>query len=75
MCAQNIDGSSTIKNDIVGSLNIGVKKDTNVDINGKVNIGSYFSVATCSGQSSTCPEGGLKASANIDGATNVGAKS
>ncbi|KRW09597.1 hypothetical protein AO743_24915, partial [Escherichia coli] len=42
-------------------------------INGTVNIKDYFSVATCNGQSSTCPEGGLNASAKIDKSASVGA--
>ncbi|MCT7423102.1 autotransporter outer membrane beta-barrel domain-containing protein [Escherichia coli] len=72
--AENIDGSSTISNrDISGSLNIGINKDANIDINGTVNIKDYFSVATCNGQSSTCPEGGLNASAKIDKSASVGA--
>ncbi|QMK71516.1 autotransporter outer membrane beta-barrel domain-containing protein (plasmid) [Escherichia coli] len=72
--AKNIDGSSTISNrDISGSLNIGINKDANIDINGTVNIKDYFSVATCNGQSSTCPEGGLNASAKIDKSASVGA--
>ena len=72
--AENIDGSSTISNKgISGSLNIGVKQDANVNVNGTVNIEGYFSVATCNGQSSTCPEGGLNASANIDKSASVGA--
>ncbi|EFG4436560.1 autotransporter outer membrane beta-barrel domain-containing protein [Escherichia coli] len=72
--AENINGSSTISNrDISGSLNIGVNKDANIDINGTVNIKDYFSVATCNGQSSTCPEGGLNASAKIDKSASVGA--
>lgn len=45
--AENIDGSSSISNkDISGSLNIGIKQDANVNINGTVNIKDYFSVAT-----------------------------
>ncbi|WP_307721953.1 autotransporter outer membrane beta-barrel domain-containing protein, partial [Escherichia coli] len=56
-----------------GSLNIGINKDANIDINGTVNIKDYFSVATCNGQSSTCPEGGLNASAKIDKSASVGA--
>ncbi|HCW1239334.1 TPA: autotransporter outer membrane beta-barrel domain-containing protein [Escherichia coli] len=72
--AENINGSSTISNrDISGSLNIGINKDANIDINGTVNIKDYFSVATCNGQSSTCPEGGLNASAKIDKSASVGA--
>ncbi|HFL4211562.1 TPA: autotransporter outer membrane beta-barrel domain-containing protein [Escherichia coli] len=72
--AENIDGSSSISNkDISGSLNIGIKQDANVNINGIVNIKDYFSVATCNGQSSTCPAGGLNASANIDKSASVGA--
>ncbi|HGF6107905.1 TPA: autotransporter outer membrane beta-barrel domain-containing protein [Escherichia coli] len=72
--AENIDGSSSISNkDISGSLNIGIKQDANVNINGTVNIKDYFSVATCNGQSSTCPAGGLNASANIDKSASVGA--
>ncbi|MBZ8327786.1 autotransporter outer membrane beta-barrel domain-containing protein [Escherichia coli] len=72
--AENIDGSSSISNkDISGSLNIGIKQDANVNINGTVNIKDYFSVATCNGQSSTCPAGGLNASANIDNSASVGA--
>ena len=72
--AENIDGSSIISNkDISGSLNIGIKQDANVNINGTVNIKDYFSVATCNGQSSTCPAGGLNASANIDKSASVGA--
>ncbi|EEU9398637.1 autotransporter outer membrane beta-barrel domain-containing protein [Escherichia coli] len=72
--AENINGSSTISNrDISGSLNIGIDKDANIDINGTVNIKDYFSVATCNGQSSTCPEGGLNASAKIDKSASVGA--
>ncbi|ENH2192188.1 autotransporter outer membrane beta-barrel domain-containing protein [Escherichia coli] len=72
--AENIDGSSTISNrDISGSLNIGINKDANIDINGTVNIKDYFSVATCNGQSSTCPAGGLNASANINNSATVGA--
>ncbi|EHU6143569.1 autotransporter outer membrane beta-barrel domain-containing protein [Escherichia coli] len=72
--AENIDGSSTISNrDISGSLNIGINKDANIDINGTVNIKDYFSVATCNGQSSTCPEDGLNASAKIDKSASVGA--
>ncbi|HFL4822283.1 TPA: autotransporter outer membrane beta-barrel domain-containing protein [Escherichia coli] len=72
--AENIDGSSTISNrDISGSLNIGINNDANIDINGTVNIKDYFSVATCNGQSSTCPEGGLNASAKIDKSASVGA--
>ncbi|EHV0086442.1 autotransporter outer membrane beta-barrel domain-containing protein, partial [Escherichia coli] len=72
--AENIDGSSSISNkDISGSLNIGIKQDANVNINGTVNIKDYFSVATCNGQSSTCPTGGLNASANIDKSASVGA--
>ncbi|EHH5004306.1 autotransporter outer membrane beta-barrel domain-containing protein, partial [Escherichia coli] len=50
-----------------------IKNNANVDINGTVNIKDYFSVATCNGQSSTCPEGGLIASANIDKSASVGA--
>ncbi|WP_244496758.1 autotransporter outer membrane beta-barrel domain-containing protein [Escherichia coli] len=42
-------------------------------MNGTVNIKDYFSVATCNGQSSTCPEGGLNASAKIDKSASVGA--
>ncbi|HFI6647756.1 TPA: autotransporter outer membrane beta-barrel domain-containing protein [Escherichia coli] len=72
--AESIDGSSTINNrDISGSLNIGVWKDASVNINGTVNIKQYFSVATCNGQSSTCPTGGLNASANINNSAKVGA--
>ncbi|MFB3843075.1 autotransporter outer membrane beta-barrel domain-containing protein [Escherichia coli] len=72
--AEDIDGSSSISNkDISGSLNIGIKQDANVNINGTVNIKDYFSVATCNGQSSTCPAGGLNASANIDKSASVGA--
>ncbi|EEW2477098.1 autotransporter outer membrane beta-barrel domain-containing protein [Escherichia coli] len=72
--AENIDGSSSISNkNISGSLNIGIKQDANVNINGTVNIKDYFSVATCNGQSSTCPAGGLNASANIDNSASVGA--
>ncbi|MBB2457721.1 autotransporter outer membrane beta-barrel domain-containing protein [Escherichia coli] len=72
--AENINGSSIISNkDISGSLNIGIKQDANVNINGTVNIKDYFSVATCNGQSSTCPAGGLNASANIDKSASVGA--
>ncbi|WP_236942268.1 hypothetical protein [Escherichia sp. MOD1-EC6153] len=72
--AENIDGSSIISNkDISGSLNIGIKQDANVNINGTVNIKDYFSVATCNSQSSTCPAGGLNASANIDKSASVGA--
>ena len=72
--AENIDGSSSISNkDISGSLNIGIKQDANVNINGTVNIKDYFSVATCNGQSSTCPAGVLNASANIDKSASVGA--
>ncbi|WP_249826979.1 autotransporter outer membrane beta-barrel domain-containing protein [Escherichia coli] len=72
--AENIDGSNIISNkDISGSLNIGIKQDANVNINGTVNIKDYFSVATCNGQSSTCPAGGLNASANIDKSASVGA--
>ncbi|HDX6355060.1 TPA: hypothetical protein RPN73_004834, partial [Escherichia coli] len=51
----------------------GINKDANIDINGTVNIKDYFSVATCNGQSSTCPEGGLNASAKIDKSASVGA--
>ncbi|ELQ6637470.1 autotransporter outer membrane beta-barrel domain-containing protein, partial [Escherichia coli] len=58
---------------ISGSLNIGINKNANVDINGTVNIKDYFSVATCNGQSSTCPAGGLNASANINNSATVGA--
>ncbi len=72
--AENINGSSSISNkDISGSLNIGIKQDANVNINGTVNIKDYFSVATCNGQSSTCPASGLNASANIDKSASVGA--
>ncbi len=72
--AESINGSSTINNrDISGSLNIGVWKDASVNINGTVNIKQYFSVATCNGQSSTCPTGGLNASANINNSAKVGA--
>ncbi|MEF7431425.1 hypothetical protein ABEM29_21545 [Escherichia coli] len=72
--AENIDDSSIISNDdISGSLNIGIKQDANVNINGTVNIKDYFSVATCNSQSSTCPAGGLNASANIDKSASVGA--
>ncbi|HBN7209129.1 TPA: autotransporter outer membrane beta-barrel domain-containing protein [Escherichia coli] len=72
--AKNIDGNTTISNEnISGSLNIGIKNNANVDINGTVNIKDYFSVATCNGQSSTCPAGGLNASANINNSATVGA--
>ncbi len=72
--AKNIDSNTTISNEnISGSLNIGIKNNANVDINGTVNIKDYFSVATCNGQSSTCPAGGLNASANIDKSASVGA--
>ncbi|HGU7816675.1 TPA: autotransporter outer membrane beta-barrel domain-containing protein [Escherichia coli] len=72
--AENIDSNTVISDgNISGSLNIGIKNNANVDINGTVNIKDYFSVATCNGQSSTCPEGGLIASANIDKSASVGA--
>ncbi|EPE9740181.1 autotransporter outer membrane beta-barrel domain-containing protein [Escherichia coli] len=72
--AENIDSNTVISDEnISGSLNIGIKNNANVDINGTVNIKDYFSVATCNGQSSTCPEGGLIASANIDKSASVGA--
>ena len=72
--AENIDGNTTISDrNISGSLNIGINKNANVDINGTVNIKDYFSVATCNGQSSTCPAGGLNASANINNSATVGA--
>ncbi|EGS5634979.1 autotransporter outer membrane beta-barrel domain-containing protein [Escherichia coli] len=74
--AKNIDSNTTttISNEnISGSLNIGIKNNANVDINGTVNIKDYFSVATCNGQSSTCPAGGLNASANINNSATVGA--
>ncbi|EOT6899957.1 autotransporter outer membrane beta-barrel domain-containing protein [Escherichia coli] len=72
--AGNIDSNTVISDgNISGSLNIGIKNNANVDINGTVNIKDYFSVATCNGQSSTCPEGGLIASANIDKSASVGA--
>ena len=72
--AKNIDSNTVISDgNISGSLNIGIKNNANVDINGTVNIKDYFSVATCNGQSSTCPEGGLIASANIDKSASVGA--
>ncbi|EPX1370815.1 autotransporter outer membrane beta-barrel domain-containing protein [Escherichia coli] len=72
--AENIDSNTAISDrNISGSLNIGIKNNANVDINGTVNIKDYFSVATCNGQSSTCPEGGLIASANIDKSASVGA--
>ncbi|HDD9589134.1 TPA: autotransporter outer membrane beta-barrel domain-containing protein [Escherichia coli] len=72
--AKNIDSNTAISDrNISGSLNIGIKNNANVDINGTVNIKDYFSVATCNGQSSTCPEGGLIASANIDKSASVGA--
>ena len=72
--AENIDGNTTISDrKISGSLNIGINKNANVDINGTVNIKDYFSVATCNGQSSTCPAGGLNASANINNSATVGA--
>ena len=72
--AENIDSNTAISDrNISGSLNIGINKNANVDINGTVNIKDYFSVATCNGQSSTCPEGGLIASANIDKSASVGA--
>ncbi|EOD1573668.1 autotransporter outer membrane beta-barrel domain-containing protein [Escherichia coli] len=72
--AGNIDNNTVISDgNISGSLNIGIKNNANVDINGTVNIKDYFSVATCNGQSSTCPEGGLIASANIDKSASVGA--
>ncbi|MGJ7829042.1 autotransporter outer membrane beta-barrel domain-containing protein [Escherichia coli] len=72
--AENIDSNTVISDgNISGSLNIGIKNNANVDINGTVNIKYYFSVATCNGQSSTCPEGGLIASANIDKSASVGA--
>ena len=72
--AENIDGNTTISDrNISGSLNIGINKNANVDINGAVNIKDYFSVATCNGQSSTCPAGGLNASANINNSATVGA--
>ncbi|WP_244577602.1 autotransporter outer membrane beta-barrel domain-containing protein [Escherichia coli] len=72
--AENIDSNTTISDrNISGSLNIGINKNANVDINGTVNIKDYFSVATCNGQSSTCPAGGLNASANINNSATVGA--
>ncbi|MGR9960353.1 autotransporter outer membrane beta-barrel domain-containing protein [Escherichia coli] len=72
--AKNIDSNTTISNEnISDSLNIGIKNNANVDINGTVNIKDYFSVATCNGQSSTCPAGGLNASANINNSATVGA--
>ncbi|EFN2008209.1 autotransporter outer membrane beta-barrel domain-containing protein [Escherichia coli] len=72
--AENIDGNATISDrNISGSLNIGINKNANVDINDTVNIKDYFSVATCNGQSSTCPAGGLNASANINNSATVGA--
>ncbi|HAY0462136.1 TPA: autotransporter outer membrane beta-barrel domain-containing protein [Escherichia coli] len=72
--AENIDSNTVISDgNISGSLNIGIKNNANVDINVTVNIKDYFSVATCNGQSSTCPEGGLIASANIDKSASVGA--
>ncbi|ENZ4729927.1 autotransporter outer membrane beta-barrel domain-containing protein [Escherichia coli] len=72
--AENIDGNTTISDrNISDSLNIGINKNANVDINGTVNIKDYFSVATCNGQSSTCPAGGLNASANINNSATVGA--
>ncbi|EGP4234824.1 autotransporter outer membrane beta-barrel domain-containing protein [Escherichia coli] len=72
--AENIDSNTVISDgNISGSLNIGIKNNANVDINGTVNIKDYFSIATCNGQSSTCPEGGLIASANIDKSASVGA--
>ncbi|MDO0577479.1 autotransporter outer membrane beta-barrel domain-containing protein [Escherichia coli] len=72
--AENIDSNTVISDgNISGSLNIGIKNNANIDINGTVNIKDYFSVATCNGQSSTCPEGGLIASANIDKSASVGA--
>lgn len=74
-CADNnIDGNSTISGqNIPSSLNIGIRKNADVNINGIVNIRNYFSVATCNGQSSTCPDGGLNASANINNSATVGA--
>ena len=72
--AENIDSNTTISDrNISGSLNIGINKNADVDINGTVNIKDYFSVATCNGQSSTCPAGGLNASANINNSATVGA--
>ncbi|MCJ2698805.1 autotransporter outer membrane beta-barrel domain-containing protein [Escherichia coli] len=74
-CAgNNIDGNSTISGqNIPSSLNIGIRKNADVNINDIVNIMNYFSVATCNGQSSTCPDGGLNASANINNSATVGA--
>nr|QRG44941.1 hypothetical protein [Escherichia coli] len=57
----------------VSTIGSGDGSITKFDINGTVNIKDYFSVATCNGQSSTCPEGGLIASANIDKSASVGA--
>ncbi|WP_244587578.1 hypothetical protein, partial [Escherichia coli] len=71
----NVDEQNKkITNNINDSLNVGQKNDASVLFDSvSVNIKDYFSVATCNGQSSTCPAGGLNASANINNSATVGA--
>ncbi len=59
-------GEKDIFSNISGSLNIGISNDASVSFSADSNIQDYFSIANCSGLSSTCTKSDLSASANID---------
>ncbi|EHR8376628.1 autotransporter outer membrane beta-barrel domain-containing protein [Escherichia coli] len=61
-----------IQDNISGSLNIGRTNNASVSFEKDINIGKYFSIATCYGYSHTCKDNNLRASANVDSVT-VGA--